>query len=239
VLNKRDLFEDKQRRVALSSIFPDFDGRPGDYDHALDFLRNKFLARAHDRADSVRVHVVCSLDSADVRTVFDSIRDAALANVEDDVERRGPSSARPPMTERWLRGPARALPKKRIKRIKVKSRSKHKRQRRRRARKQRSPYQPPRDTGRSYPSMGGSRADQLADDDDDLQHHHHGITDNAITDNANTGLSQLVAEHEAHKEHRRRAYRRETRRRVKLVFGTDQTRQQQQQQQQEIMNFEQ
>jgi guanine nucleotide-binding protein G(t) subunit alpha len=77
MLNKRDLFEDKIKKVPLTVCFDDYDG-DGSYEDGCDFVRCKFqdLNRWDDK--EVYAHVTCATDTGNVTAVFDAVKDIVI-----------------------------------------------------------------------------------------------------------------------------------------------------------------
>jgi hypothetical protein len=75
LLNKRDLFEDKIKRVPLTVCFPDFDGPPANFDSAVHYIRDAFLALNKNPKKSITVHVTCATDSELVGKLFADVKE--------------------------------------------------------------------------------------------------------------------------------------------------------------------
>ena len=81
-LNKSDLFRHKicTQGKSLKLCFPDYDGRDGDYDHALEFVRQQFLSgvREKKRGRSNNYHictpVTCMIDRENVKKVWNDLQ---------------------------------------------------------------------------------------------------------------------------------------------------------------------
>lgn len=86
-LNKRDLFEDKIKRVPIrnSPAFADYEGPDDSYDKGVQYFLNKFLARnKNPLGHQVYSHTTCATDTHNVTVVFDSCKDIILrANLKD------------------------------------------------------------------------------------------------------------------------------------------------------------
>eukprot|EP00475_Leptophrys_vorax_P014248 TRINITY_DN2064_c1_g1_i1.p1 TRINITY_DN2064_c1_g1~~TRINITY_DN2064_c1_g1_i1.p1 ORF type:complete len:366 (-),score=105.24 TRINITY_DN2064_c1_g1_i1:208-1305(-) len=77
-LNKRDLFEEKIKKVPLNNVFPEFTGG-ADYALAAEFMERKFLERGTaDRRNQIYSHVVCATDQDNVAHVFNDVKDIII-----------------------------------------------------------------------------------------------------------------------------------------------------------------
>eukprot|EP00696_Hemimastix_kukwesjijk_P015863 gnl/Hemi2/411_TR135_c0_g1_i1.p1 gnl/Hemi2/411_TR135_c0_g1~~gnl/Hemi2/411_TR135_c0_g1_i1.p1 ORF type:complete len:354 (+),score=85.71 gnl/Hemi2/411_TR135_c0_g1_i1:365-1426(+) len=72
-LNKRDLFEEKIKRVDLRGCFADYTGGCN-YERALEYIHQQFLAIAHRVNRQVYIKVTCATDQKNVDDVFTAIR---------------------------------------------------------------------------------------------------------------------------------------------------------------------
>jgi len=84
-LNKRDLFEDKIKRIDIKSVehFQDYSGKPNDYDDGIEYFLNKFLAVNKTPTKDIYHHVTCATDSENVRVIFNATKDIILrSNLE-------------------------------------------------------------------------------------------------------------------------------------------------------------
>jgi guanine nucleotide-binding protein G(i) subunit alpha len=80
-LNKRDLFEQKIKTVAITDTptFADFKGPAGDYDAGVSYFLQKFLSQNKSPSDhQIYYHVTCATDTNNVRIVFNSCKDIIL-----------------------------------------------------------------------------------------------------------------------------------------------------------------
>lgn len=79
-LNKRDLFEDKIKRVKIAdtATFADFSGPAGDYEAGVKYFLDKFLAKNKNPDRQIYHHTTCATDTRNVRIVFDSCKDIIL-----------------------------------------------------------------------------------------------------------------------------------------------------------------
>jgi GTPase SAR1 family protein len=81
-LNKRDLFEDKIKRVPLNVCFKSYDGPQFDYQRAIDFITRQFLERSNEAGGSkhkqIYVHITTATDTSNVAFVFNAVKDVIL-----------------------------------------------------------------------------------------------------------------------------------------------------------------
>eukprot|EP00727_Mastigamoeba_balamuthi_P007997 m51a1_g3818 putative guanine nucleotide-binding protein g subunit alpha-3 (359) ;mRNA; r:275995-277471 len=77
-LNKKDLFAEKITRVPLNVCFPHFDGMPGSYDSAVQYIRDVYLARNKNPNKQICVHVTCATDTELVRKLFQDVKEIVL-----------------------------------------------------------------------------------------------------------------------------------------------------------------
>eukprot|EP00727_Mastigamoeba_balamuthi_P006487 m51a1_g2459 putative g-protein subunit alpha 1 (239) ;mRNA; f:18095-19087 len=77
-LNKRDLFEEKIKRVPLTVCFPLYDGPPGSFDAAAQYIRDEFLALNKNPKKTVTVHITCATDTELVRRLFADVKELLL-----------------------------------------------------------------------------------------------------------------------------------------------------------------
>jgi len=83
-LNKKDLFEEKIKKVDLKVCFPAYNGGC-DYNKAVQYIENEFK-KLNQRSDvkQVYAHHTCATDTNNVKFVFDAIRDIILqGNLRD------------------------------------------------------------------------------------------------------------------------------------------------------------
>eukprot|EP00808_Paulinella_micropora_P005783 g1369.t1 len=86
-LNKRDLFEDKIKKVPLSVCFEEYQGGAGDAETAMEFIKTQFKARNQNKNNNnkeIVVHYTTATDTNLVRTVFESVKVFFLRGVLAD-----------------------------------------------------------------------------------------------------------------------------------------------------------
>ncbi|XP_067913495.1 guanine nucleotide-binding protein G(t) subunit alpha-2 isoform X1 [Heterodontus francisci] len=83
-LNKKDLFEEKIRKVHLSICFPNYDG-PNTYDDASNYIKNQFLdLNMRKDVKEIYAHMTCATDTQNVKFVFDAVKDIIIKeNLKD------------------------------------------------------------------------------------------------------------------------------------------------------------
>jgi len=76
-LNKRDIFQEKITRVALSNYFPEYTG--GDnFQAAATFLRMQFEARNRNKDKRIYTHITCATDTGNIQAVFNAVKDIII-----------------------------------------------------------------------------------------------------------------------------------------------------------------
>ena len=83
-MNKRDIFRMKLRINPLSRYFPEYKplenaNEDSSYDHAVEFLKNKFLAMNYSRVQ-VYPYLTCATDTKNIDMVFAAVKETILAN---------------------------------------------------------------------------------------------------------------------------------------------------------------
>jgi len=76
-LNKRDLFEEKVKRVPLNVCFNDYKGA-NEYEEAWKFIAKKFINKRADENKQIYTHVTCATDDKNVLVVFLSVKETIL-----------------------------------------------------------------------------------------------------------------------------------------------------------------
>jgi GTPase SAR1 family protein len=76
-LNKKDIFEEKIKRVPLTVCFPDYSG-PQTFDDGTRFIRDKFLELNENKNKTIYAHLTCATDTDNIVVVFNAVRDIIL-----------------------------------------------------------------------------------------------------------------------------------------------------------------
>jgi len=84
-LNKRDIFQEKIKTVPLTTHFPNFTGSDN-YDLAIDYIREQFLAQNVNKDIRIFVHVTCATDQNNVSFTFAAVSDIL---VSESLKRSG------------------------------------------------------------------------------------------------------------------------------------------------------
>jgi len=84
-LNKKDIFAEKIKRVPLKEHFPEYTG-DDNYELAVDYVKNQFLARNENKDIRVFVHVTCATSSDNVSFTFAAVSDIL---VSESLKRSG------------------------------------------------------------------------------------------------------------------------------------------------------
>jgi len=82
-LNKKDLFEKKIQRIDLKVTFPEYGGGCN-YENALTFIKDKFLAQNENPKKHIYTHPTCATDTTNIQVVFNAVKDIILHKVLDD-----------------------------------------------------------------------------------------------------------------------------------------------------------
>lgn len=86
-LNKKDIFEDKIKRVPLTVCFPDY-SCPSSTDiveEGKKYIRDKFLELNTNKGKSVYAHFTCATDTSNITVVFNAVRDIILNHTLDRI----------------------------------------------------------------------------------------------------------------------------------------------------------
>jgi len=76
-LNKKDLFEDKIKRVPLTVCFPEYKGE-NTFEEAKEYMADRFLEVIEDKKRQVYPHITCATDTDNVGKVFDACKQTIL-----------------------------------------------------------------------------------------------------------------------------------------------------------------
>jgi hypothetical protein len=77
--NKKDLFEEKIKKVDLNVCFPEYSGGK-DYDAATKFIQNNYIALDKNKKKTRQLypHFTCATDTEAVRVVFNAVKNITL-----------------------------------------------------------------------------------------------------------------------------------------------------------------
>jgi len=78
-LNKKDLFEEKILRSALTICFPEYSGAQ-EYGEAAAYIQAQFEAKNKSTTKEIYCHMTCATDTQNVQFVFDAVTDVIIAN---------------------------------------------------------------------------------------------------------------------------------------------------------------
>jgi len=82
-LNKKDLFEEKIKRVDLKIAFDDYTGGC-DYNNAVQCIKDKFLQQNENPKKHIYIHVTCATDTGNIQIVFNAVKDIILHRVLEE-----------------------------------------------------------------------------------------------------------------------------------------------------------
>jgi GTPase SAR1 family protein len=79
-LNKKDLFEEKLKRIGVKSCpeWQDYEGAEGSYAEGCEYFETKFREKSKDPNKKVYAHVTCATDSKNVQVVFETCKETIL-----------------------------------------------------------------------------------------------------------------------------------------------------------------
>jgi GTPase SAR1 family protein len=76
-LNKRDLFEEKIKKVSLKTCFENYEG-DNSFNDAIGFIAKQFEVRNHNDDKKLYIHPTCAPDRNQTKIVFDSVTDIII-----------------------------------------------------------------------------------------------------------------------------------------------------------------
>eukprot|EP01102_Stenamoeba_stenopodia_P013014 TRINITY_DN415_c0_g6_i1.p1 TRINITY_DN415_c0_g6~~TRINITY_DN415_c0_g6_i1.p1 ORF type:complete len:351 (+),score=84.43 TRINITY_DN415_c0_g6_i1:293-1345(+) len=76
-LNKKDIFEEKIKKVDLKVCFPEYTGGCN-FENATTYIRNQFVVQNQNPSKSVYPHITCATDTSNIQHVFNVIRDVLI-----------------------------------------------------------------------------------------------------------------------------------------------------------------
>lgn len=71
-LNKKDIFQEKIKKIDLTVAFPEYTGGLS-YDPAASFIRSIFLAQSENPKKQIYVHETCATDTNNISVVFNGM----------------------------------------------------------------------------------------------------------------------------------------------------------------------
>jgi len=83
MLNKRDLFAEKIKKVALKVCFKDYTGQ-NDYDNGTRYIQGQFEARSRAPGKQIYTHITCATDQNNMRHVFNAVKDIVIRKSLED-----------------------------------------------------------------------------------------------------------------------------------------------------------
>jgi GTPase SAR1 family protein len=77
-LNKKDIFEEKIKRVPLTVCFPDYNGDQS-FNSTSAFVKERFLELNEHKQKAIYAHLTCATDTTNIIVVFNAVRDIILS----------------------------------------------------------------------------------------------------------------------------------------------------------------
>ncbi|KAL6063563.1 G-protein alpha subunit [Balamuthia mandrillaris] len=82
-LNKKDLFQDKIKRVPLTVCFPEYNGGQ-EFEGCSSYIREQFVAQNDQPKKHIYPHITCATDTDNIMHVFNAVKDIILHKALDD-----------------------------------------------------------------------------------------------------------------------------------------------------------
>eukprot|EP00026_Physarum_polycephalum_P007801 Phypoly_transcript_07868.p1 GENE.Phypoly_transcript_07868~~Phypoly_transcript_07868.p1 ORF type:complete len:351 (+),score=59.62 Phypoly_transcript_07868:171-1223(+) len=76
-MNKKDIFEEKIKRVPLTVCFPDYSGEQN-FQAASAYISERFLELNDNKHKTIYAHMTCATDTTNIIIVFNAVRDIIL-----------------------------------------------------------------------------------------------------------------------------------------------------------------
>ncbi|KAI8866872.1 guanine nucleotide-binding protein subunit alpha [Ramicandelaber brevisporus] len=77
-LNKIDIFRDKLIKSPLNRYFPDYDGAPGNYEQASEYILRRFVSLNQSDAKQIYTHFTCATDTGHIKFVMAAVNDVLI-----------------------------------------------------------------------------------------------------------------------------------------------------------------
>ncbi|KAJ3435398.1 guanine nucleotide-binding protein g(o) subunit alpha [Anaeramoeba flamelloides] len=84
-LNKKDLFEEKIKKIDLNVCFSEYSGGL-DYKLASEYIRDQFLSLNRNDQKKIYPHFTCATDTSNIKKVFEAVKDTVLSDLLRDVD---------------------------------------------------------------------------------------------------------------------------------------------------------
>lgn len=84
-INKIDIFKEKLLKSPLKNYFPDYNGKPGDVDEAIEFFEKNFL-KLNRTKKPIYVHRTCATDTQSMKFVLSAVTDMI---VQENLKKSG------------------------------------------------------------------------------------------------------------------------------------------------------
>ena len=82
-LNKRDIFQEKIRKIPLTVACPDYNGAQFSYEESIAYLTEQFEAISRNRSRSCYTYVTCATETNEIRTIFNEISEDVIKTALD------------------------------------------------------------------------------------------------------------------------------------------------------------